>query len=75
VREVLNLIGKKEEIEVENRRIRPGKSEVMQLLSDTRLAQKLFGWAPEYTVEDGLKETIEWVRKNLYRLKVVSYPL
>jgi NAD dependent epimerase/dehydratase len=68
-------IGKEGEIEVEKQRIRPEKSEVMQLLSDTRLAQKLFGWSPRWSFEDGLRETIEWYRKNLSRFKVRSYPL
>jgi dTDP-glucose 4,6-dehydratase len=66
---------REEQIEVEDQRIRPEKSEVMQLLSDTRLAQKLFGWKPRYALEDGLKETIEWYRRNLSRFKVGSYPL
>jgi len=75
VKKILGLMGKQGEIEVEDRRIRPEKSEVMQLLSDTRLAQKLFQWTPRYTLEDGLRETIEWYRKNLSRFKVGSYPL
>ena len=75
VKKILGLMGKKGEIEVEDRRIRPEKSEVMQLLSDTRLAQKLFRWAPRYTLEEGIGETIEWYRKNLSRFKVGSYPL
>jgi NAD dependent epimerase/dehydratase len=72
---ILDLMGKRGKIEVEERRIRPEKSEVMQLLSDTQLAQKLFGWAPKYILEDGLRETIEWYQKNLSRFKVGSYPL
>jgi dTDP-glucose 4,6-dehydratase len=72
---VLDQIGKRGEIEVEDRRVRPERSEVMQLLSDIRLAQKLFGWAPRYSLEKGLEETIEWYRKNLSRFKVGSYPL
>ena len=75
VMKILGLMGKQGKIEVEDRRIRPEKSEVMQLLSDTRLAQKLFQWAPRYTLEDGLKETIEWYQKNLSRFKVGNYPL
>jgi len=74
-KKILDQIGKKEEIEVEDRRVRPERSEVMQLLSDIRLAQKLFGWAPRYSLEKGLEETIEWYRKNLLRFKVGSYPL
>jgi len=72
---ILGLIGKKEKIETEDQRIRPEKSEVMQLLSDTRLAQRLFRWKPTYSLEDGLKETVEWYQKNLFRFKVGSYPL
>ena len=75
VKKILDLMGKKVEIEVEDRRIRPEKSEVMQLLSDTHLAQKLFQWAPRHTLEEGLRETIEWYQKNLSRFKVGSYPL
>jgi len=75
VKIVLNLMGKKTEVETEERRIRPDKSEVMQLLSDTSLALKLFNWSPRYSLEAGLKETIEWYRENLSRFKVGSYPL
>jgi NAD dependent epimerase/dehydratase len=75
VTKILNLAGKRGEIEVEDQRIRPEKSEVMQLLSDTRLAQKLFQWAPRYTLEEGLRETMEWYQKNLARFKIGSYPL
>jgi len=75
VKKILGLMGKQGKIEVEDRRIRPEKSEVMQLLSDTRLAQKLFQWTPRYTLEAGLRETIEWYQKNLSRFKVGSYPL
>ena len=74
-KEIFDQIGKKGEIVVEDQRIRPEKSEVMQLLSDTQLAHKLFGWAPRYTLESGLRETIEWYRRHLSRFKVGSYPL
>jgi nucleoside-diphosphate-sugar epimerase len=75
VKKILNLMEKEGEVVVDDRRIRPEKSEVMQLLSDTRMAQKLFGWTPRYSLEKGLVETIEWYRKNLSRFKVGSYPL
>jgi len=75
VKKILGLMGRQGEVEVDDQRIRQEKSEVMQLLSDTRLAQKLFQWAPRYTLEDGLRETIEWYQKNLTRFKVGSYPL
>ena len=74
-KKIVSLLGKEGKIEIEGRRIRPEKSEVMQLLSDTRLAQTLFEWAPRYSLEDGLRETIEWYRRNLSLFKVGSYPL
>ena len=75
VKKILDQMGKGGEIKVEGRRIRPEKSEVMQLIADIGFAKKLFKWAPRYTLEDGLRETIEWYRKNLSRFKVGSYPL
>lgn len=75
IEKIFGLMGKKKEIEVEAQRIRPERSEVMQLLSDTRLAQSLFGWMPRYPLEEGLKETIDWYRENLSSFKVGSYPL
>jgi dTDP-glucose 4,6-dehydratase len=75
VEKILGQMGQGGKIKVEGRRIRPERSEVMQLMADTRLAKKLFNWAPCYTLEDGLGETIEWYEKNLSRFKVGSYPL
>jgi NAD dependent epimerase/dehydratase len=72
---ILGLMGKQGFLEVEDQRIRPKKSEVMQLLSNSSLAHELFGWTPRYVLEDGLRETIEWYRENLSRFKVGSYPL
>ena len=74
-RKILDQLGRKGEVEVEEKRIRPEKSEVMRLLSDTRLAERLFGWSPRYSFEQGLTDTIEWYQKNLSRFKVGSYPL
>lgn len=42
----------------------PSRSgDVRDSLADIRKAQETFGYAPEYTVETGLKETIAWYRK------------
>ncbi len=37
--------------------------DVRDSLADIRRAQEAFGYAPEYTVKTGLKETIAWYRK------------
>ncbi len=39
-------------------------SEVHRLVCDNRLAKKLFGWTPKFSLEDGLRANILWARKN-----------
>ncbi len=72
---IVDFTGQEGKVEIETQRVRPGTSEVMRLLSDTGLAQKLFGWTPAYSFERGLRETIAWYRENLSRFRVGSYPL
>ena len=38
----------------------PRTGDVRDSLADIRRAQEAFGYAPEYTVKTGLKETIAW---------------
>jgi NAD dependent epimerase/dehydratase len=70
---IAKLIGTKIEIKIDQQRIRPGKSEVERLLCDFSKAKELTGWTPKYTLEDGLKETIEWIRNNLKYFKTDIY--
>jgi len=52
-------------------RIRPEKSEVERLLGSNEKIRRLTGWQPEYTLKQGIRETIEWFRdkENLRRYK------
>ncbi|EHJ01492.1 dTDP-glucose 4,6-dehydratase [Clostridium sp. DL-VIII] len=38
------------------------QSEIMKLKCDYTKAKELIGWEPEYTLEEGIKETEEWIR-------------
>lgn len=60
-------------ITCENERIRPEKSEVMQLLCDNRLAWELAGWKPECSLEDGLTQTIDWMKTHISSYKPGLY--
>lgn len=64
VGDLTNLIAKlmstEIEIETDERRQRPQKSEVERLWADNKKARELLGWSPKFTLEEGLKETIEW---------------
>ncbi len=59
----------------EAERLRPEKSEVNRLLGDATKLRNLTGWAPKYTFEQGLAETIEFLRGNLDQYKVGQYIL
>jgi len=56
-------------------RLRPSESEVMQLICDASLARSLTGWQPEISIEQGLKQTIEWIRQNLDEYRIGAYVL
>jgi NAD dependent epimerase/dehydratase len=46
-------------------RLRPEKSEVNRLCCDSSFLQKMTGWKPKYSLEQGLEITAKWVLKNL----------
>ena len=69
------LIGGNVPIIRDDRRARPESSEVDRLCADTTRAQEMFGWQPQYTLEDGLGRTIQWIEENLGRYRVGAYVL
>lgn len=71
--ELIRQINPDAKIVCETERLRPEKSEVERLLGTAEKLNKLTGWKPAYTFEEGLAETIEWVRGNLKEYKVDQY--
>lgn len=67
------------EIETDEVRLRPEKSEVNRLWADNSKAKELLGWEPKYGGRDGfkrgLKETIDWFadKENLKKYKADVY--
>jgi NAD dependent epimerase/dehydratase len=70
---IINNVNPKAKVVCEQKRVRPGKSEVMQLLCDNRLARELADWKPAYTLEDGLDLTIGWMKEHLASYKTGVY--
>ncbi len=66
-------LGRTLTVETDSKRIRPAASEVERLIAGTSLAQSLWGWKPEFSLERGLDETIAWIRDHLDRFRVDSY--
>jgi len=76
---IAEIMGVDIEIETDNARIRPEKSEVERLWADNQKAKQLLGWMPKYAGKEGfkkgLRKTIEWFtdEKNLSRYKADVY--
>jgi NAD dependent epimerase/dehydratase len=60
-------------IETEDQRIRPDKSEVERLLASNALAASILKWQPKVALEEGLTQTIDWLRKNTDKYRAGSY--
>jgi UDP-glucose 4-epimerase len=48
------------ELHQEEERFRPDASEVMRLVCDSSALRAATGWSPQWSLEDGLRETIGW---------------
>lgn len=76
---IAEVMGVEIEIETDEQRLRPEKSEVERLWAANAKAKRLLGWEPAYGGRDGfkrgLKETIEWFtcRDNLKKYKADVY--
>ena len=57
----------------DEQRLRPENSEVNRLLGSNEKIRRLTDWKPEYSLSDGIKETIAWIRDNLSRYKSDIY--
>ncbi len=73
--ELIRQINPKARIICDEQRVRPEKSEVNRLLGSNKKITELTDWRPEHTFEEGLSETICFLRDNLDRYKPDIYNL
>jgi len=74
-KKIITTIGSDAIIVSEQERIRPEKSEVERLLGDNKKIRLHTNWQQQYSIDEGLQDTIEWFRKkeNLYHYKSGIY--
>ena len=73
VKLIANIIGTEVEIIADEQRIRPDKSEVERLYCNNTKIKASTNWTPDYTLETGLAETINWIRENMSYFKSDIY--
>ena len=71
--ELIRQINPKARIVCDEQRLRPKDSEVERLLGANAKIRELTEWEPRYTFEEGLAETIGWLKENLGHYKVDIY--
>lgn len=66
IQEVVNhlegLLEKPINVCIAPERVRPGQSEVMRLCADTQKATRLLGYSPQFSLEEGLRQTLHWLQ-------------
>jgi dTDP-glucose 4,6-dehydratase len=70
---IRQLVGREIPIVRDEVRVRPAASEVERLICENLKARKMLEWQPRFTLEEGLKKTIEWVELSAGQSKAVEY--
>lgn len=73
VHEIINAMDSNVEIVCDEERMRPVRSEVQALVCNNSKIKALTGWAPRYSLQDGLKDTIEYIERHINQYKVGVY--
>lgn len=71
--ELIRQINPHAQIVCEEERLRPEKSEVNRLLGSNEKILRLTEWKPQFTFEEGLAETIAFLKDNMDKYKVDIY--
>lgn len=71
--ELINQINPNAKIVCDEERLRPEKSEVNRLLGSNKKIKELTNWENKYSLQDGLAETIEFLKNNMDKYKSDIY--
>lgn len=71
--ELIRQINPEAKIICDEQRLRPDLSEVNCLLGSNKKIKEMTSWTPHYSFEEGIKETIEWIKMNLNHYKTDIY--
>lgn len=70
---IAKLMHKEMKIRQGAERLRPAQSEVERLWADNTLARHLLEWRPRFSLEEGLKISIDWFKQNLEKYRPGVY--
>ena len=70
---IIKLTDVNKELVQDSTRIRPAKSEVFKLISNSNQLRDLTGWLPKTSFETGIGQCINFVKNNLHQYKIGTY--
>jgi dTDP-glucose 4,6-dehydratase len=73
VERIGRLMGRTIEVKTASERVRPASSEVERLLAGTNLAHSLWNWKPRFSLDQGLEQTISWIREHRSHYRTQAY--
>lgn len=73
--ELIKQINPNAKIVCDEIRLRPENSEVNRLLGSNKKIKELTNWEPKYSLEEGLRETIKFLKNNMDKYKSDIYNL
>lgn len=71
---LMEIAGVRKPVAEDTERVRPERSEVLQLVSNNARAKELLGWKPRVRLDDGLRSVVDYVREHPVR-ESASYRL
>ena len=70
---LIDIINPSASVVQDIQRLRPEKSEVSRLLGSNEKIKRLTSWTPQFSLEEGLRETVDFFKKNLDQYKADIY--
>ena len=70
---ILAALGSNASIVSVDERVRPPEAEVVRLVADASKARRLLSWEPETPFDEGLRETLDWVREHIGAYRPAVY--
>ncbi|RJS49579.1 MAG: NAD-dependent dehydratase [Methanobacterium sp.] len=70
---IFHIMGKEVQIVTDSPRFRPKDSEVERLWCDNTKAKDILGWKPEISLDNGLKDVLNWISENIDFYKANIY--
>lgn len=72
---ILQIMKVEKKIVLDEDRLRPENSEVFKLICDNTKSKNLTGWQPRYSLEEGIRETIDFISNHMDIYKPGIYTL